>query len=129
MLNIYPVSIQLCRDCAPVIKMIAMHDRNLADQLRRAVTSVALNVAESDGQAGGHRKQRRLTALGSAREVAACLEIGAALGYAEPVAGPVLKVDLFPGEVYVFTPQGKILALPKGATAVDFAYAVWRAGS
>ncbi|SCY58013.1 GTP pyrophosphokinase [Nitrosospira sp. Nl5] len=35
-----------------------------------------------------------------------------------------LKVDLFPGEVYVFTPQGKILALPKGATAVDFAYAV-----
>ncbi|KIO49565.1 bifunctional (p)ppGpp synthetase/guanosine-3',5'-bis(diphosphate) 3'-pyrophosphohydrolase [Nitrosospira sp. NpAV] len=35
-----------------------------------------------------------------------------------------LKVDLFPGEVYVFTPQGKILALPKDATAVDFAYAV-----
>ncbi|MBI2311831.1 MAG: bifunctional (p)ppGpp synthetase/guanosine-3',5'-bis(diphosphate) 3'-pyrophosphohydrolase [Betaproteobacteria bacterium] len=35
-----------------------------------------------------------------------------------------LKVDLFPGEVYVFTPKGKILALPKGATAVDFAYAV-----
>lgn len=35
-----------------------------------------------------------------------------------------LKVDLFPDEVYVFTPKGKILALPKGATAVDFAYAV-----
>ncbi|HKX52978.1 MAG TPA: bifunctional (p)ppGpp synthetase/guanosine-3',5'-bis(diphosphate) 3'-pyrophosphohydrolase [Nitrosospira sp.] len=35
-----------------------------------------------------------------------------------------IKVDLFPGEVYVFTPQGKILALPKGSTAVDFAYAV-----
>ena len=35
-----------------------------------------------------------------------------------------LKIDLFPDEVYVFTPQGKILALPKGATAVDFAYAV-----
>jgi guanosine-3',5'-bis(diphosphate) 3'-pyrophosphohydrolase len=35
-----------------------------------------------------------------------------------------LKVDLFPGEVYVFTPQGKILALPRGATVVDFAYAV-----
>ena len=34
------------------------------------------------------------------------------------------KVDLFPDEVYVFTPKGKILALPKGATAVDFAYAV-----
>lgn len=35
-----------------------------------------------------------------------------------------LKVDLFPDDVYVFTPKGKIFALPKGATAVDFAYAV-----
>ncbi|MGH8700411.1 MAG: RelA/SpoT family protein, partial [Burkholderiales bacterium] len=35
-----------------------------------------------------------------------------------------LKVDLFPDEVYVFTPKGKIMALPRGATAVDFAYAV-----
>ncbi|MEY3748104.1 MAG: hypothetical protein RL194_1563 [Pseudomonadota bacterium] len=34
------------------------------------------------------------------------------------------KVDLFPDEVYVFTPKGRIMALPKGATAVDFAYAV-----
>ena len=34
------------------------------------------------------------------------------------------KVDLFPDEVYVFTPKGNILALPKGSTAVDFAYAV-----
>lgn len=35
-----------------------------------------------------------------------------------------LKIDLFPDEVYVFTPKGRIFALPKGATAVDFAYAV-----
>jgi GTP diphosphokinase / guanosine-3',5'-bis(diphosphate) 3'-diphosphatase len=35
-----------------------------------------------------------------------------------------LKIDLFPDEVYVFTPKGKIFALPKGATAVDFAYAI-----
>lgn len=35
-----------------------------------------------------------------------------------------LKIDLFPDEVYVFTPKGTILSLPKGATAVDFAYAV-----
>ncbi|MBI4990049.1 MAG: bifunctional (p)ppGpp synthetase/guanosine-3',5'-bis(diphosphate) 3'-pyrophosphohydrolase [Rhodocyclales bacterium] len=35
-----------------------------------------------------------------------------------------LKIDLFPGEVYVFTPKGKILPLPRGSTAVDFAYAV-----
>ncbi len=35
-----------------------------------------------------------------------------------------LKVDLFPDEVYVFTPKGRIMALPRGASAVDFAYAV-----
>ena len=33
-------------------------------------------------------------------------------------------MDLFPDEVYVFSPKGKIFALPKGATAIDFAYSV-----
>ena len=35
-----------------------------------------------------------------------------------------VKIDLFPDEVYVFTPKGKILAMPRGATVVDFAYNV-----
>ncbi|KAA0876170.1 RelA/SpoT family protein [Nitrincola tapanii] len=35
-----------------------------------------------------------------------------------------VKKDLFPDEVYVFTPKGRILELPRGATPVDFAYAV-----
>jgi len=35
-----------------------------------------------------------------------------------------LKIDLFPDEIYVFTPKGKIMEMPRGATAVDFAYAV-----
>jgi GTP pyrophosphokinase/guanosine-3',5'-bis(diphosphate) 3'-pyrophosphohydrolase len=35
-----------------------------------------------------------------------------------------LRIDLFPEEIYVFTPAGKIMTLPRGATAVDFAYAV-----
>lgn len=35
-----------------------------------------------------------------------------------------VKIDLFPGEVFVFTPAGQIRNLPRGATAVDFAYAV-----
>jgi GTP pyrophosphokinase len=35
-----------------------------------------------------------------------------------------IKVDLFPDKVYVFTPRGKILSLPRGATPVDFAYGI-----
>jgi RelA/SpoT family (p)ppGpp synthetase len=35
-----------------------------------------------------------------------------------------VKVDLFPDKIYVFTPKGDIMPMPKGATAVDFAYAV-----
>jgi len=35
-----------------------------------------------------------------------------------------LKIDLFPDEAYVFSPKGKIFALPKGSTTIDYAYAV-----
>jgi RelA/SpoT family (p)ppGpp synthetase len=35
-----------------------------------------------------------------------------------------IKVDLFPDKVYVFTPRGKIVSLPRGATSVDFAYGI-----
>lgn len=35
-----------------------------------------------------------------------------------------IKVDIFPDRVYVFTPKGRIIQLPKGSTAVDFAYQI-----
>lgn len=35
-----------------------------------------------------------------------------------------VKIDLFPGEVYVFTPKGRIMSMPRGSTSVDFAYAI-----
>lgn len=46
-------------------------------------------------------------------------QVGSSLEFIESV-----KLDLYPDDVYVFTPKGRILALPKGATPVDFAYQV-----
>lgn len=85
MLDIHAVSLQVCRDSVAIIRAISTQDRNLADQLRRAVTSVPLNIGESDGLNGGNRRQRRLTALGSAREVSSCMQVAVAMSYIDAV--------------------------------------------
>ena len=66
---------------APVVAAVGRHDRSLRDQLRRAGSSIPLNLAEGYGLAGGHEKQRSLTALGSTREVVAILEVAKRWGY------------------------------------------------
>ena len=52
-------------------------------QLRRAASSVVLNLAEGSGSFGRVRTQRYRTALGSARETLSCLRVAEAFGYVE----------------------------------------------
>ena len=77
----YEVSIQLIRSLAAPVGVIARYDPDLARQLRRAATSVPLNVAEGNRRIGKDRLHLFRVADGSAREVLAGLEAAAAWGY------------------------------------------------
>ena len=80
-LRIYNITILMARSAGGFARRIAQHDPDLARQLQRAATSVPLNLAEGLYSQGGNRRARLHTAMGSANEVMACLDVGAALGY------------------------------------------------
>ena len=81
MLRIYRDALAVVRDAGAVATALAQHDADLARQLRRAATSVPLNIAEGSGVAGRNARVRYGSALGSAREVRACIDVAVALGY------------------------------------------------
>ncbi len=81
MLDIYKVALELARAVGVQGGRIAVHDKDLARQMRRSMASVVLNIAEGAGCGGGTRRQRYKDALGSAQETKAALELGEAMGY------------------------------------------------
>jgi four helix bundle protein len=85
MLRIYPVILETLSSLRGVLKSIERHDADLARQMRRAASSVALNVSEGMYARGKNRTARYHTALGSMRETLACVEVAAAFGYVERV--------------------------------------------
>ncbi|HZU83623.1 MAG TPA: four helix bundle protein [Polyangiaceae bacterium] len=90
MLRIYDRVIDVLRGLRPIVAQIESHDRDLARQLRRAASSIALNVSEASGCRGGTRRERYLNALGSAREAGACLDVALAFAYVAAVDARVL---------------------------------------
>ena len=82
---------------------------------RRAEEGIAAHWKYKEGRVGDHRDERYFQWMRQLLEVQ------------QEVRDPQeflqnLKIDLYPEEVYIFTPKGEVRSLPRGATAVDFAY-------
>jgi four helix bundle protein len=84
--NVYRVSLDACRACAPIAPSLSA---NLRDQLLRASSSSVLNTAEGFGSASRGVKRRHYEiARGSAMECVAILDLAVVLGLQDDVAGP-----------------------------------------
>ena len=94
---------------------IQIRTREMEELANNGIAAHWLYKTEEGGQRNNHARARQW--------VQGLLELqqsaGNSLEFIENV-----KIDLFPDEVYVFTPKGRIMELPKGSTPVDFAYAV-----
>jgi guanosine-3',5'-bis(diphosphate) 3'-pyrophosphohydrolase len=91
------------------IRTVAMH--------RMAEEGIAAHWKYKEGRVGDHRDERYFQWM---RQL---------LEYQQEVRDPQefiqnLKVDLYPEEVYTFTPKGLVKAFPRGATPIDFAYSI-----
>src|SRR6186713_221084 len=74
-------AVQVIAEARPLVEAVARRDRELASQLRRALSSVALNLAEGLGTEGGNARLRFETARGSLREASAGIRVAVAWGY------------------------------------------------
>ena len=78
---VHEVALQVVTDLAPLLPRISRLDRNLAQQLRRAATSVVLNIAEGEHSDPGNRRARFHSAAGSASETRAAIRVALAWRY------------------------------------------------
>ena len=88
--------------CRPLVDVIQRKDRDLASQVRRAASSVVLNIAEAFGAAGGNARLRFETARESLYETQAGIRTAVAWGYftAEESAGLLAAMEELGGRLY-----------------------------
>jgi four helix bundle protein len=98
------LAIQAVEVLRPVVGKIRECDRDLGEQLRRALSSVVLNIAEGSRSHGGHRTARFSTAAGSNGESRAALRLAIAWGY-------VTADEIEPGEAVLDRVAGMLYGL------------------
>ena len=94
-LIVHEVALELIRSLQPLMASIARHDRSLAVQIRRAASSVALNIAEGEYSDPGTKRSRFYTAAGSAAETRSALRVAACWRYIDErrAEGSLLLAD------------------------------------
>jgi four helix bundle protein len=78
------LALEAIRVLRPTVAKIRRCDRDLGEQVRTALSAVALHIAEGNGSSGGNRVLRFSTALGSTDESRVTLRAAVAWGYIEP---------------------------------------------
>jgi len=94
-LVVHELSLQLVEELAPVVVLIARHDRDLARQIRRSATSIVLNIAEGQHSDPGTARARFHSAAGSANETRSALRIATCWRYLEDgqIAASLRQLD------------------------------------
>jgi four helix bundle protein len=89
----YEVSLEAIKSLRTVVPQIERHDRDLADQIRRAASSVALNLAEGQRLTKGNKPKHYAIAHGSANEVRAGLQTELAWGWLDDASAALAVID------------------------------------
>lgn len=90
-LRIHSTALDVIRLLRPLLPRLARFDLALSKQLSRSASSIALNLGEGQHSTGGTRRQRYLSAAGSASETRSALEVARAWGYlSDEDCAPVL---------------------------------------
>jgi four helix bundle protein len=89
----YEVSLDVIKSLRRVLPQIERNDRDLADQLKRAASSVSLNLSEGQRLTKGNKPKHYSIAHGSANEVKAALQTAIAWGWIEDASEPLAKLD------------------------------------
>jgi four helix bundle protein len=110
----YDVALEMIRAIAPLVLIIKKHDRDLADQLRRAANSVLLCTGEARRRAGGDRTQLFRTAAGSCDECNSALDgaLGWGIALDDKTARALIDREL--GLLYGLVHGPKHLRHPRG---------------
>lgn len=89
----YEVSLEVIQSLRRLVPQIERNDRDLADQLKRAASSVVLNLAEGQRLTKGNKPKHYAIAHGSANEVRAAIRTAVAWGWIEDASEQLALVD------------------------------------